>query len=47
VNECRALSGLSEKRIIEAIKAGKLKGQFIGKGWKIKRRALNEFIDAL
>jgi excisionase family DNA binding protein len=47
VNECRALSGLSEKRIIEAIKAGKLKGQFIGKGWKIKRTELNAYVGGL
>jgi hypothetical protein len=47
VNECRALSGLSEKRIIEAIKTGKLKGQFIGKGWKIKRGDLNEYVGNL
>ncbi len=47
VNECRALSGLSEKRIIEAIKTGKLKGQFIGKGWKIKRSDVNQWVDDL
>jgi hypothetical protein len=44
VSDCRLLTGLSEKRIIEAIKAEKLKAQFIGKGWKIKRTELNNFI---
>jgi hypothetical protein len=47
VSDCRLLTGLSEKRIIEAIKAEKLKAQFIGKGWKIKRTNLNQFIDNL
>jgi hypothetical protein len=47
VQDCRLLTGLSEKRIIEAIKSEKLKAKFIGKGWKIKRGDLNNFIDDL
>jgi hypothetical protein len=47
VSDCRLLTGLSEKRIIEAIKSEKLKAQFIGKGYKIKRTALNNFITNL
>jgi hypothetical protein len=47
VSDCRLLTGLSERRIIEAIKSEKLKAQFIGKGWKIKRGDLNEFITNL
>jgi excisionase family DNA binding protein len=44
VKDARGLTGLSEKRLIEAIKAEKLKAQFIGKGWKIKRTDLNAFV---
>jgi excisionase family DNA binding protein len=47
VKDARGLTGLSEKRLIEAIKAEKLKAQFIGRGWKIKRTNLNQFIDNL
>jgi hypothetical protein len=47
VSDCRLLTGLSEKRIIEAIKSEKLKAQFIGKGWKIKRTNLNAWVDDL
>ena len=47
VTDARGLTGLSEKRIIEAIKSEKLKAKFIGKGWKIKRGDLNNFIDDL
>jgi excisionase family DNA binding protein len=47
VKDSRGLTGLSEKRILEAIKSEKLKAQFIGKGWKIKRSDLNQFIDDL
>jgi hypothetical protein len=47
VTDARGLTGLSEKRIIEAIKSEKLKAKFIGKGWKIKRGDLDGFIDDL
>jgi excisionase family DNA binding protein len=47
VKDARGLTGLSEKRIIEAIHAGKLNAKIIGKGWKIKRGDLNDFIDGL
>jgi hypothetical protein len=47
VKECRLLTNLSEKRIIEEIKTGKLEAKLIGKGWKIKRTDLNNFIGEL
>jgi excisionase family DNA binding protein len=49
VNECRGLTGLSEDRIYDALDSGKLKGKKneIGRGWKIKRKDLDEFINNL
>jgi hypothetical protein len=47
VKDARGLTGLSERRIIEAIKSEKLKAKFIGKGWKIKRGDLTDFVDKL
>jgi hypothetical protein len=47
VKDVRGLTSLSEKRIIEAIKTGKLDAKFIGKGYKIKRTDLNNFIGGL
>ncbi len=47
VKDARGLTGLSEKRIIEAIHAGNLKAKIIGKGWKIKRGDLDGFVNGL
>jgi hypothetical protein len=47
VKDCRFLTGLSEQAIRDAIRAGTLKAKVIGKGWKIKRTDLTDFIDKL
>jgi excisionase family DNA binding protein len=47
VNDCRLLTGLSEQSLREAIHAGKLKAKIIGRGYKIKRQDLDEFINEL
>jgi excisionase family DNA binding protein len=49
VAECCALTGLSKERVYDALDTGKLKGQkdIIGRGWRIKRADLDEFINNL
>jgi sulfur transfer complex TusBCD TusB component (DsrH family) len=47
VKDCRLLTGLSEQAIRDAIRDETLKARVIGKGWKIKRGDLNQFIDNL
>jgi excisionase family DNA binding protein len=47
VNDCRLLTGLSEQSLREAIHAGKLKAKIIGRGYKVKRTDLDEFINKL
>lgn len=47
LDECRDLSGLSKQRLREAITTGQLKAQKIGKGWKIKRKDLEQYVDDL
>jgi excisionase family DNA binding protein len=47
VNDCRLLTGLSEQSLREAIHEGKLKAKIIGRGYKIKRADLDEFINEL
>ena len=49
VAECCALTGLSEDRIYDVLKSGKLKGQkdTIGRGWRVKRTDLDDFINNL
>lgn len=39
--DCRALTGLPRDHLVDAIKAGRLKGKIIGKGYKIKRADLD------
>lgn len=41
------LSSLSEYHLREAIKAGKLKGKIIGRGYKIKRADLDAYVKRL
>lgn len=45
--DCRLLTGLSEQSLRESIKAGELKAKIIGRGYKVKRTDLDEFIDEL
>jgi excisionase family DNA binding protein len=45
--DCRLLTGLSEQSLRESIKAEKLKAKKIGRGWKVKRQDLDEFIAKL
>jgi excisionase family DNA binding protein len=47
VKECRALSGLSEQTIRDAIRDETLKARIIGRGFKVKRTDLNAFINKL
>jgi excisionase family DNA binding protein len=45
--DCRLLTGLSQATLKNAIKSGKLKAKIIGRGWKVKRQDLDEFINNL
>jgi hypothetical protein len=47
LNDCRLLTGLSEANLRDAIKSEKLKAKIIGRGWKVKRQDLDEFINSL
>lgn len=47
VNDCRLLTGLSEQTLRDAIHAGSLKAKVIGRGFKIKRQDLDEFVNNL
>jgi predicted transcriptional regulator len=47
VKDCQLLTGLSDAEIRKTIKAGTLKGKIIGRGYKIKRKDLDNFIDKL
>jgi hypothetical protein len=47
LNDCRLLTGLSDENLRSAIKAGSLKARIIGRGWKVKRQDLDEFINNL
>jgi excisionase family DNA binding protein len=44
VNDCRLLTGLSEQNLRDAIHDGKLKAKIIGRGYKVKRTDLDEFV---
>jgi excisionase family DNA binding protein len=45
--DAAALTSLSEHYLREAVRAGKLKGKIIGRGYKIKRPDLDAFIKKL
>lgn len=45
--EAAALSGLSRRILLAAIKAKKLKAQILGRGWKIKRADLEAWVQKL
>jgi predicted site-specific integrase-resolvase len=47
LNDCRLLTGLSDANLRNAIHNNKLKAKIIGRGWKVKRQDLNEFINSL
>ena len=44
VADCRQLTGLSEQVLREAIHSGTLKAKILGRGFKIKRSDLDQFI---
>jgi excisionase family DNA binding protein len=45
--DCRLLTGLSNNNLREAIKEKRLKAKIIGRGYKVKRADLDEFIKRL
>jgi excisionase family DNA binding protein len=47
LTDCRLLTGLSETSLREAIKSGELQAKIIGRGWKVKRQDLDEFVNNL
>jgi hypothetical protein len=47
VKDCRFLTGLSEQAIRDAIRDETLKSRVIGRGFKVKRTDLDEFISKL
>lgn len=47
LNDCRLLTGLSDGNLRDAIKAETLKAKIIGRGYKVKRADLDEFINNL
>jgi hypothetical protein len=47
LNDCRLLTGLSEANLRDAIHDSRLKAKIIGRGWKIKRLDLDEFVNNL
>jgi excisionase family DNA binding protein len=47
LTDCRLLTGLSDANLRNAIRKGKLKAKIIGRGYKVKRADLHEFIEKL
>jgi excisionase family DNA binding protein len=47
VNDCRLLTGLSEQNLRDAIHDGKLNARIIGRGYKVKRKDLDAFVESL
>jgi excisionase family DNA binding protein len=47
INDCMLLTGLSRQLLRQSIEDGKLKGRIIGRGFRVKRDDLNEFIKKL
>jgi hypothetical protein len=45
--DCRLLTGLSEQNLRDAIKSGRLKAKIIGRGWKVKKQDLDNFVSNL
>jgi excisionase family DNA binding protein len=47
LTECQLLTGLSDDFLRNAIHNGGLQGKIIGRGYKVKRQDLDEFINSL
>jgi predicted transcriptional regulator len=47
LKDCMLLTGLSEQNLRDAIKSEKLKAKIIGRGWKIKKQDLDDFVNNL
>jgi excisionase family DNA binding protein len=47
VKDCRLLTGLSDQVIRDAIRDETLKAKVIGRGWKIKRQDLDDYVKEL
>jgi len=47
LTDCRLLTGLSDANLRDAIREGKLKAKIIGRGYKVKRADLDEFVEKL
>ncbi|MEH1874182.1 helix-turn-helix domain-containing protein [Nostoc sp.] len=47
LSEAQKLSGLSRQYLIQAIRENRLKGDKIGKAWRVKRRDLERFVASL
>jgi excisionase family DNA binding protein len=47
IAEVQSLTGLSREVLRDAIVAGELKAKVIGKGWRVKRSDLEDYIDKL
>jgi excisionase family DNA binding protein len=47
LTDCRLLTGLSDANLRDAIHEGKLKAKIIGRGYKVKRADLDEFVNNL
>ncbi len=47
LSEVRALTGLSDQHLREAIHKGRLKGRIIGRGYKVKRADLEAYVRKL
>jgi excisionase family DNA binding protein len=47
LKDCQMLTGLSRHHLREAIDAGKLKGQIIGRSWRVKRSDLDAYVSEL
>jgi excisionase family DNA binding protein len=47
LTDCRLLTGLSDANLRDAIHEGKLKARIIGRGYKVKRADLDEFVEKL
>ena len=47
LTDCRLLTGLSEYYLRDSIKSGTLKAKIIGRGYKIKKQDLDEFVKNL
>ena len=45
--EASALAGISRQRLRQAIKDGTLVAQLIGKGYRVKRTDLEDYVDSI